>query len=502
MRNRDNWFDEVGKLDTLACEGDCRELEFTHGLETEYFLVDKRGWKLSHADFGEVYNSLISKSLIDALEKKIPKFYDKKASAMKIGTSKSSTYDALYLTYKVRGTNVKAELISVDRNVAEWPLVELASPPCESLYELSWWSSTVYAIVTERLNKMGKKNHIMPFGVNPYEKVQEITQSDSFPTCGEHHHIKLIENANLGAEEKIFFTNFYHLVRFFTAYLILLSACSPFASGRLWGRYRPNDMELPFPRCVRSIRVIYNKKHLCNFQEEEYMPHLEGGWQGTRSFLEEFKKQNNSFRTDTHFFDMDPYSKENHTTEIRFFDTQPSTARRVGIAAIIQMLAKKAKKLTEKDEENILSVLSESSGNLQALKKMACEGGSWFKPSRDPIFGELSDIVKLKPSRIEKNILSDLVLEMLYIIREEVNESNLIYSHFLDPIRHSIYGLDGNGISPAQYWLFTYIKEDRDMDKVVKRILECSKKSANMWYDPIVNEPIIMNEILDIERNR
>ena len=502
MASRDTWFDSEGAKDRYSTFGDCQELEFTHGIETEYLLVDREGKKLPQAMFGDVYNSLVTDSLIDALEKRIPKFYDRKTLGIKVGPSKSSTYEALYITYKVRDSTVKAELISVDRNVAEWPLVELATPPCESLYELGWWSSAVFSLVNDRFNELGGKNHIMPFGIHPYEKVEDITQSDSFPTCGEHHHIKLIEEAQMSSEDRPFFTNFYHLIRFFCAYLILLSACSPFASGGLWGRYRPDDPELPFPRCVRSIRIIYNKKHLCNFQEGEYLPYLENGWIDKNYFLEEFKKQSNSYRTDTHFFDMDPYSKDNHTSEIRFFDTQPSVARRVGIAAIIQMLAKKAKNLMIKDEENILEVMKETNSNLHILKKMVCEGGNWFRPTKDPIFGELSYFEKPKRSRIEKDLFSDLVLEMMYIIRKEIKESNLTYSHFLDPIRHSIYGLEGNGISPAQYWLFTYIEQGQDMGRVMSRILKTSKKAMNLWYDPVVNEPIILNEVIDVPNSR
>ena len=94
MRSRNNWFDKVGANDGLATEGDCQKLDYSHGIETEHFLVDKEGKKLYHAEFGKVYNTLISESLIDSLEKSIPKFYDKKASSLSIGPSKSSSAGA------------------------------------------------------------------------------------------------------------------------------------------------------------------------------------------------------------------------------------------------------------------------------------------------------------------------------------------------------------------------------------------------------------------------
>jgi hypothetical protein len=123
---------------------------------------------------------------------------------------------------------------------------------------------------------------------------------------------------------------------------------------------------------------------------------------------------------------------------------------------------------------------------------MACEGGCWFKPPSRPILGE---DVKLKPSKIEKIIFSDLLLEMMFFLRSEIKESNLIYSHFLDPIRHSIYDLNGNGISPAQYWLFSYIQEDQDMGRVVRKILDSSAKAVDIWYDPIINNPLDLQGI-------
>jgi hypothetical protein len=99
MANRGNWFDSVGAKDKMATEGDCQALEFTHGIEVECFLVDKKGVKLSHAGFGEVYNSIIKKSLARVLKKSIPNFYMEKISNIKIASSKSSTYDALKIRY-------------------------------------------------------------------------------------------------------------------------------------------------------------------------------------------------------------------------------------------------------------------------------------------------------------------------------------------------------------------------------------------------------------------
>jgi hypothetical protein len=183
--------------------------------------------------------------------------------------------------------------------------------------------------------------------------------------------------------------------------------------------------------------------------------------------------------------------------EIRIFDSQPSIARRIGIAALIQVMARKAQKLVNEDEYNLTEVIKESNTNLQRLKRMACEGGCWFSPPRKPILGE---DVKLKPSNIDKIIFSDLLLEMMFLVRSEIRERNLMYSHFMDPIRHTIYDRGGNGISPAQYWLMTYVKENQNMENVVRRILESSEKTIDMWYDPIIHEPVNLNNLYSSDK--
>ena len=218
MANRKNWFDKVGAKDKAACEGDCQALEFTHGIEVECFLVDKRGEKLTHSGFGKIYNEMMTRDLVRDINRRIPKFYKEKVSDIDITSSKSSTYDALKMGYSVEDDLVVSELVSVDRNVAEWPLIEIATPPCESLYELGWWSSAIFQLVIDALKDNGNGNQIMIFGVNPYETTQEIVSSETFPTCGEHHHIKIVRSEQMSTEESTFFTNFYHIVRFFASH--------------------------------------------------------------------------------------------------------------------------------------------------------------------------------------------------------------------------------------------------------------------------------------------
>ena len=501
MTDRSRWFDRAGAKQTLTVEGDCSRLPFTHALEMEYFLVTNRGKKLGHGAVEKIYSKMTDADFAIKLQRMLPPEYKRKVLDIYWGQSKGSTYDALKIDYDVRGKKVTNELISIDRNVVEWPVLELATPPADSFYELAWWTSALIGLVVDRLEEINLKVYAMAAGSNPYEDLQEAMRGESFPTCGDHHHIGIMLDEN-SKEQRAILSNFYHLMRLFIPQIINLSANSPFIDGKIMGRIRYGDFDAPFPGSVRSLRIMHNKKHLCNFSAMEYMPYLKKGWENPDEFIKEFKRQNNSFRTNTHFLDMDPWSPSNHTTEIRVSDSQPSVARRIGIAMIIQAIALKAKKMAENPESvdsKLRRAMAMDSSELFGMKKVAVQGGSWFKPRRPSIFSTRPR--KLKKSRFSDPIFSDTVLEMLNFLNPEFKEMKVIYSLFLNPIRHSVYACDGNGSSPAQYWMLDYARHDGDMETVVNHMLEATKKGRNMWYDVMVQSPITCKEALGGKRN-
>ncbi len=493
--DRGRWFDKPGAKHPLTVEGDCSKLPFNHALEMEYFLVTNHGKKLGHGAVEKIYSRITDSDLARILQRRMPEEYKRKVLKIYWGTSKGSTYDALKVDYNVRGKKVSNELVSIDRNVVEWPVLELATPPADSFYELAWWTSALISLIVERLDEINLKVYLMAAGSSPFEDLQEAMKGESFPTCGDHHHIGILMDPNDEMQKKTL-SNFYHLMRLFLPQIAILSANSPFIDGKMMGHIRYGDPDAPFIGSVRSLRIMHNKKHLCNFSAQEYVPYLEKGWQGPEYFINEFKRQNNSFRTNTHFLDMDPWSPSNHTTEIRISDSQPSVARRIGIAMIIQAVALKAMKMAKEGQIDpaINSAMKTPNRDLFDMKKVAVQGGNWFKPKKMSIFSKRGG--KLKYSRFADPIFSDTTLEMLNFLNPEFKEMKVIHSLFLNPIRSSVYACDGNGCSPAQYWMLDYVRSGEDMETVVKHMIKATRNGRNMWYDPLVYHPITCKEAL------
>jgi hypothetical protein len=229
---------------------------------------------------------------------------------------------------------------------------------------------------------------------------------------------------------------------------------------------------------------MYNPKHMCNYHEGEYMPFLKEGWRGKEELLRAFNEQTGSFRKDTHFLDFDPTSGKG-TTEVRVFDSGPSTSRRVGIAVLLQALALTALKGGAEHRPDY----EVGTADLFRMKKLACEAGGWCKPPRESLL--LSSPGKLKRSELARECFSDLVLELLAFVRPALAEMQLTNSRFLAPLRASVYGSGGRGLSPAEYWLVRFARASGDMKSVAKEMLAATEKSASsMWYDPLVSEPV------------
>jgi hypothetical protein len=470
--------DPVGARDPGCVRGDLAPLPFTHGVETECFLATKKGNVFGHGGFEKVYRQVLNERLKQELQKKLPEHYSRKVKSLEIAQATGSTYDALYLRYESRHGVIENELISVDRNVAEWPLLELATPPCETAYEIAWWSSTLHRLLVDAVRSVGTDAAVLNAGVGPYENMEVIVQGDSFPTCGEHHHIAFYSD-----QRRAEFSEFYHMLRLWIPNFIMLGANSPFASGKPTGKIRLNDHEAPFPRCARDLRVMYNFKHMCNFHEGEYMPFLKDGWRSKEDLLRAFNEQTGSFRKDTHFLDYDPISRKK-TTEVRVFDSGPSTARRVGIALLLQAMAVSALKPPAEPRPRYSMPTQE----MFKLKRLACESGGWCKPPSASLMEPGQ--AKLKRSELGRECLSDHLLEMLGFLRPALAELQVTQSRFLAPLRASVYGAGGRGLSPAEYWLVRFARSGGDMKKVAQDMLaSCERGAASVWYDPLVSEP-------------
>jgi hypothetical protein len=133
-------------------------------------------------------------------------------------------------------------------------------------------------------------------------------------------------------------------------------------------------------------------------------------------------------------------------------------------------------------------VLNLPSRELFNLKKLSCEAGPWVRPTRTSMFNP--PLKRLKKTGAEKEIMSDLALEMGWYLHKSGVQMGIINSRFLYPIRHTIYGANGRGLCLSQHWLLKFAKNGGQIHAVISEMLSAVEKSANLWYDPIVYDPV------------
>jgi hypothetical protein len=99
-------------------------------------------------------------------------------------------------------------------------------------------------------------------------------------------------------------------------------------------------------------------------------------------------------------------------------------------------------------------------------------------------------VKKLKKTGVEKELLSDLALEMGWYLHKSGVQMGVINSRFLYPVRHTIYGAGGKGMCLSQHWLLKFAKNGGQMQAIISEMMSAVEKSANLWYDPIVYDPV------------
>ncbi len=149
-------------------------------------------------------------------------------------------------------------------------------------------------------------------GVNP---VVEAREGENF---GEHHHIGVSSSKEQ--------SRVHNLIREFTPELTALSVNSPIYAGRDTG--------------VKSLRA-YRSEHIRYPSRVSY---------DTLVGYEE-KELTDKFFGNPRYWDVTPFSSEGKpTVEVRLFDTQTPTKNVIALAALLEAIALKAKKMNERDE--------------------------------------------------------------------------------------------------------------------------------------------------------
>jgi len=456
------------------------QLPFPHGIEVELQVIRKDGTWIRGEDILQVFDKIVS-SAKGLLDKKI----------------RNSSVDSVRRKYKQsaqteegeRGSRIVASyedpngepkeytLLGHDPNVTSltW-ILEVATPPCTTLEELAWWIQTLIAISQESLPG-DSKAILISTGLNP---TQEYLRNLSF---GEHHHIL---SHNTDEKTKI---AVYNMIRNFLPHLIALSVNSPFENKK------PSDEvivseegRVRAPRCKRSIRLLRNTTQMGPTNEFELIPHLRG------TDKEAFARHVN--RSYARMVDMYPFT-DYGTIEIRVFDTQLSIPRRMGLALILQALALKAKRMVERGE----SIPDVGPKTLAANRESALSAGLWgpFRPGEG---GKESDYARIYNYQItddglvdegkRNRFLGDAVVSMLYLIKEELEELNIIENPFIQALLVSVFGSEyaEPRTTGADFQLEVYAKSDYNMVVLMKRLSEVTRECSTNWlYDPIEGTP-------------
>ena len=139
--------------------------------------------------------------------------------------------------------------------------------------------------------------------------------------------------------------------------------------------------------------------------------------------------------------------------------------------------------------------------SLAANRDSALSAGLWgpFRPGEGP---KESGYVRIYNHQItdEGNIfetkrnrfLGDAVVSMLYLIKDELEELNIIENPFIQALLVSVFGSEyaEPRTTGADYQLEVYAKSDNNMVVLMKKLLEVTRECSTNWlYDPIEGTP-------------
>ncbi|MHA1170536.1 MAG: glutamate-cysteine ligase family protein, partial [Candidatus Heimdallarchaeota archaeon] len=305
MSNPSNKIPTTKKTNTL------RKLAFSHGIEAENFITNKRGDILEDgkelvAVWDQMFNGALNflKSLTSS-STNVPEYIRRKIKRVTRKDVKRHGKIIRYVQihYQFNGKTIAINVFGPDPNISQitW-LLELVTPPCEYFEELDWWINILYLAASRSLTK---GYNIQPLGFNPYQ-----TEYRAGVTCGEHHHLGGFKSSK---EKK----SAYNMIRAYIPHLIALSNTSPFIDGKPDGRTILKKGEdgrtlILAPDCVRSHRLKENSGQL-GPNIPEYLPYV-----GPSFTRQQFSRYVRKEVPDDRYVDAFPFTTYD-TIECRFF---------------------------------------------------------------------------------------------------------------------------------------------------------------------------------------
>jgi len=367
------------------------------------------------------------------------------------------------VSYKTPQGVAEIDVFGPDPNVSQitW-ILELVTPPCESMGELEWWIKTLYNVAYASLPS---GCFLISIGFNPIEE-----EYRSGVTFGDHYHIGGMRKQDIPA--------IYNMIRAFIPHMIALTANSPFIKESVTGVVRvqgKGKITILGKDCIRDIRLRYNTNQVGPADKDHYIPYLESF---DRKY---FGKVVMREPPDDRYVDVFPFT-DYGTIEVRVFDAQLSVARRLALVALLQALALKAVKTTGKGGR----VPNVSSSVLIENREKAILYALLGKFFPDRRLQGRDAIYNASPSGVPYTKLFEAVKGMFEYIREEVEE--LGFQEYLKPFFISVYGSKRlePPCSPADYLLYIYDSSGGNMNAVVHSLIEITRKYCTGPGDPVV----------------
>lgn len=429
-------------------------LPFTHGIEIENHLVDIRTGRLITGDILlQAWKNMFEVAeefLLDLPnDPTIPIIIKNKIKKIEVAEEIKHDHKLRYISieYKIGDHVFRTNAFGPDPNLSQitW-LLELVTPPCNSLEEIRYWIETLYTAANLGLSILGIK--LLPIGINPLEE-----QFRSGLSCGEHHHI-----GNLNQEDKI---AAYNLLRNYVPHLISLTANSPFIYASPQGEiiikknFQNKNLILP-KNCTRSFRLKYNTGQL-GPNSVTYLP-----WLPSNATRTDFATAVRKEFPEDRFVDIYPFT-DYGTIELRFFDASPWMKLRLALVLLLQAICLKAKKLQQSNKNGIPGVSSQILfENRGKAIDFSFQGKFFSDDTLDPKFGTTYHINPVTHKKNNKLFMA--IIGLILFLEDEIT-SIVGYEQYFSPIFAFLIGTDSFeapfGVAELElyYWAQEHTKQ-------------------------------------------
>ncbi|HUU79393.1 MAG TPA: glutamate-cysteine ligase family protein [candidate division Zixibacteria bacterium] len=473
-----------------------RKLPFTHGIEVENFITNKRGDILEDgkelvAVWDQMFNGALNffKSLTSS-SSNVPGYIRNKIKGVtrKDVERHGKIIRYVQMQYQFNGRIIAVNIFGPDPNISQitW-LLELVTPPCEYIEELDWWINTLYIAASQSITS---GYYVQPLGFNPYQ-----TEYRAGVTCGEHHHLGGFKNEK---DKK----SAYNMIRAYIPHLIALSSTSPFVDGKPNGRIilkKGDDGRtlILAPDCVRSIRLKENSGQL-GPNIPEYLPHV-----GPSFTQQQFSRYVRKEIPDDRYVDAYPFTTYG-TIECRFFDAQFDQNIRMSIILLLQALALKGVKFNQAN-----TPIPEIKGNtLYEHRKRAVNYGMFAKFQGDPGIESTGGIFAKYYNHNPENggppgKIYESLRALLIWLKPELRELN-ISEREIQPLLIMLWGTAriAPPISTATFLLYLFEQNHNDVSRVINSVSLLNGKPRKIFSELLGQPEKSMNEFIETKAAR